>query len=392
MHRARRPRRSMRACFAIPPSPKTQIAFVYAGDIWLVGKEGGSAFRLTSSPGEETFPRFSPDGTRVAYSASYDGNIDVYVIPSTGGEPRRLTHHPMPDRVVGWTPDSKRSAFRFRPRERPPAIQPVLHRRSRGRLARQAAGALRRVRRVLTRWQAVRLHADGAGLPQLEALPRRLVSRSVAVRSRPASRRRTSRRMPPTMRSRCGTAARSTSSRIAARTSATTSGPTTRRAATMKQVTRVRRLRHHLPLDRPGRHRLSGGRTAVLPRRSVRKAARSPGAGVDRRNHAPAADGQGGYAHPECGRLADREACAVRSARRRVHRAGGVRSGRQRQPLVGRCGAVSRAGRPTGRRSPTGATVAASTSCTTRDRRRHWRGEEGDVARRRLPLCAALVA
>jgi tricorn protease len=94
-----------------PTVSKTQIAFVYAGDIWLVSREGGSAFRLTSSPGEETFPRFSPDGTKVAYSASYDGNVDVYVIPSTGGEPRRLTHHPMPDRVVGWTPDSRRVLF-----------------------------------------------------------------------------------------------------------------------------------------------------------------------------------------------------------------------------------------------------------------------------------------
>src|SRR5919106_4168857 len=94
-----------------PTVSKNQIAFVYAGDIWLVSREGGSAFRLTSSPGEESFPRFSPDGTRVAYSASYDGNVDVYVIPAAGGEPRRLTHHPMPDRVVGWTPDGRRVLF-----------------------------------------------------------------------------------------------------------------------------------------------------------------------------------------------------------------------------------------------------------------------------------------
>ena len=46
-----------------PAVSKSQIAFVYAGDIWLVAREGGSAFRLTSSPGEESFPRFSPDGT-----------------------------------------------------------------------------------------------------------------------------------------------------------------------------------------------------------------------------------------------------------------------------------------------------------------------------------------
>ncbi|HEY0876359.1 MAG TPA: S41 family peptidase [Vicinamibacterales bacterium] len=94
-----------------PAVSKSQIAFVYAGDIWLVSKEGGAAVRLTSSPGEESFPRFSPDGSRVAYSASYDGNVDVYVVPSTGGEPTRLTYHPMPDRVVGWTPDGTRVLF-----------------------------------------------------------------------------------------------------------------------------------------------------------------------------------------------------------------------------------------------------------------------------------------
>ena len=94
-----------------PSVSNTRIAFVYAGDIWLVAKSGGTAVRLTSSPGEEAFPRFSPDGTRVAYSASYDGNQDAYVIAATGGEPVRLTHHPMADRVVGWTPDGARVLF-----------------------------------------------------------------------------------------------------------------------------------------------------------------------------------------------------------------------------------------------------------------------------------------
>ncbi|MGB2714516.1 MAG: PDZ domain-containing protein [Vicinamibacterales bacterium] len=94
-----------------PAVSKTQIAFVYAGDVWLVSKEGGTAVRLTASPGEESFPRFSPDGSKVAFSASYDGNIDVFVIPSAGGEPVRLTYHPMADRVIGWTPDGTRVLF-----------------------------------------------------------------------------------------------------------------------------------------------------------------------------------------------------------------------------------------------------------------------------------------
>lgn len=94
-----------------PTVSQTSIAFVYAGDVWTVARTGGTAFRLTSSPGEELLPRFSPDGTKLAYSAEYDGNVDVYVVPTTGGEPTRLTHHPMDDRVVGWHPDGERVLF-----------------------------------------------------------------------------------------------------------------------------------------------------------------------------------------------------------------------------------------------------------------------------------------
>lgn len=94
-----------------PAVSTTRIAFVYAGDIWTIPRDGGTAVRLTSSPGEESFPRFSPDGSKIAYSASYDGNTDVYVVAATGGEPARLTHHPMADRVVGWHPDGQRVLF-----------------------------------------------------------------------------------------------------------------------------------------------------------------------------------------------------------------------------------------------------------------------------------------
>ena len=94
-----------------PAVSATQIAFVYAGDIWLVPKTGGTATRLSSPPGEESFPRFSPDGTKLAYSGNYDGTTDVFVVPVTGGTPTRLTYHPMADRVIGWHPDGKRVLF-----------------------------------------------------------------------------------------------------------------------------------------------------------------------------------------------------------------------------------------------------------------------------------------
>src|ERR1051326_881673 len=95
-----------------PTLSKTHIAFSYAGDLWLVPREGGEARLLTSGSGTKSDPIFSPDGTMIAFTGDYDGNVDVYVMPSGGGVPRPLTHHPGVDEVMGWTPDSKAVLFR----------------------------------------------------------------------------------------------------------------------------------------------------------------------------------------------------------------------------------------------------------------------------------------
>ena len=94
-----------------PTVSKTQIAFAYGGDIWIVGREGGEAQRLVVGTGMLHDPIFSPDGSTIAYTGDYDGNLDVYVVAAAGGEPRRLTYHPGADVVVGWTPDGKRVLF-----------------------------------------------------------------------------------------------------------------------------------------------------------------------------------------------------------------------------------------------------------------------------------------
>ncbi len=94
-----------------PDVSTEQVSFVYAGDIWIVSKQGGTAHRLSSPSGEEGFPRFSPDGSQLAFSASYDGNTDVYVIPAAGGDVSRVTHHPGTDRLIDWTPDGTELLF-----------------------------------------------------------------------------------------------------------------------------------------------------------------------------------------------------------------------------------------------------------------------------------------
>jgi tricorn protease len=95
-----------------PTLSKTHIAFSYAGDLWLVGREGGDAIRLTTGTGVETDPIFSPDGSMIAFTGEYDGNMDVYTVPTAGGIPKRLTYHPGNDQAVGWTPDARQVLFR----------------------------------------------------------------------------------------------------------------------------------------------------------------------------------------------------------------------------------------------------------------------------------------
>jgi tricorn protease len=105
-----------------PDISKDAIVFVYAEDLWTVPRSGGEARRLTSHPGDELYPKFSPDGKWIAFTGEYDGNADVYVMPSEGGEPRRLTYHPANDVVLGWTPDSKKILFRSNRASSPPSI------------------------------------------------------------------------------------------------------------------------------------------------------------------------------------------------------------------------------------------------------------------------------
>ena len=98
------------------------VVFEAHGNLWEVNRTGGTAHRLTTDPGYDVMPRYSPDGQWIAFTGQYQGNTDVYVIPAAGGDAKRLTFHSdvvehAPERwgpdnmVLGWTPDSKNVVF-----------------------------------------------------------------------------------------------------------------------------------------------------------------------------------------------------------------------------------------------------------------------------------------
>jgi tricorn protease len=122
---------SVPAAFAASPSKLLRfpdvhgelVTFVHAGDIHLASTRGGTAQRLTSHAGAELYPKFSPDGSQIAFSAEYNGTRQVYVMPTAGGEPRQLTWYndvgEMPprggtdNRVLDWSPDGKNVLVRM---------------------------------------------------------------------------------------------------------------------------------------------------------------------------------------------------------------------------------------------------------------------------------------
>jgi len=82
-------------------------------DIWTVSTEGGAPQQVTSMPGREMRPTFSPDGQWIAFEADAGGTDmrDLFIVPAVGGEPERLTDHPLNDTNVSWSPDSRRIYF-----------------------------------------------------------------------------------------------------------------------------------------------------------------------------------------------------------------------------------------------------------------------------------------
>jgi len=94
-----------------PDVSETHICFTFGDDLWIVAKEGGNATKLSSPIGRETNPKFSPDGSTVAFQANYDGSNDIYTIPKLGGVPNRVTGHGWSESLLDWTSDGTQILF-----------------------------------------------------------------------------------------------------------------------------------------------------------------------------------------------------------------------------------------------------------------------------------------
>jgi len=67
--------------------------------------------QLTTSPGDDGDPSWSPDDRQIVFSSARDGNPEIYLMRADGSALRRLTDHAAADGSPVWSPDGSRVAF-----------------------------------------------------------------------------------------------------------------------------------------------------------------------------------------------------------------------------------------------------------------------------------------
>jgi dipeptidyl aminopeptidase/acylaminoacyl peptidase len=85
-----------------------QSADGYVSALWTFRLDGSECRQVTRGPGRDDFPRWAPDGQRIAFIGDRHGGApQLYVIDISGGEARQLTHFEATVVDHAWRPDGR---------------------------------------------------------------------------------------------------------------------------------------------------------------------------------------------------------------------------------------------------------------------------------------------
>lgn len=101
----------MQGYYRYPVVHQDRVIFVSEDDLWEVPLKGGLARRLTHSSGQISNPAISPDGSKLAYTATEEGATEIFIMDSRGAQPKRLTFDGVSAHVIGFSPDGEQVYF-----------------------------------------------------------------------------------------------------------------------------------------------------------------------------------------------------------------------------------------------------------------------------------------
>jgi Tol biopolymer transport system component len=93
----------------------TKIAFASTRDgnreIYVMDPNGSNVVRLTTDSAVDEQPAWSPDGTKIAFVSDRDGNTEIYVMNADGSGQVNITNDAGADALPAWSPDGTKIAF-----------------------------------------------------------------------------------------------------------------------------------------------------------------------------------------------------------------------------------------------------------------------------------------